>query len=101
MLKRKDDKMHLIILGAGGYGRTVADVAGQTEEYSTILFLDDNSVAPDVAGKCAEFARFRGEQTAFYPAFGNNESKEERYKTSVSFVLQCISLLCRPLRQPH
>ena len=71
MLKRKDDKMHLIILGAGGYGRTVADVAGQTEEYSTILFLDDNSVAPDVAGKCAEFARFRGEQTAFYPAFGN------------------------------
>ena len=67
--------MRLIILGAGGYGRTVADVAGQTEEYSTILFLDDNSVAPDVAGKCAEFARFRGEQTAFYPAFGNNESR--------------------------
>lgn len=67
--------MRLIILGAGGYGRTVADVAGQTEEYSTILFLDDNSVAPDVAGKCAEFERFRGEQTAFYPAFGNNEGR--------------------------
>ena len=75
MLKRKDDKMHLIILGAGGYGRTVADVAGQTGEYSKILFLDDNSVAPDVVGKCAEFARFRDEQTAFYPAFGNNESR--------------------------
>lgn len=67
--------MRLIILGAGGYGRTVADVAGQTGEYSKILFLDDNSVAPDVAGKCAEFERFRGEQTTFYPALGNNESR--------------------------
>lgn len=67
--------MRLIILGAGGYGRTVADVAGQTGEYSKILFLDDNSAAPDVVGTCTEFARFRGEQTAFYPAFGNNESR--------------------------
>lgn len=67
--------MRLIILGAGGYGRTVADVAGQTGEYSKILFLDDNSVAPDVAGKCAEFERYRDGQTAFYPAFGNNESR--------------------------
>ena len=67
--------MRLIILGAGGYGRTVADVAGQTEEYSTILFLDDNSAAPDAAGKCAEFERFHDAQTAFYPAFGNNESR--------------------------
>ena len=67
--------MRLIILGAGGYGRTVADVAAQTGEYSKILFLDDNSVAPDVIGKCAEFERFRDGQTAFYPAFGNNESR--------------------------
>ena len=67
--------MRLIILGAGGYGRTVADVAGQTGEYSKILFLDDNSAVPDVAGTCAEFARFRDGQTAFYPAFGNNEGR--------------------------
>ena len=67
--------MRLIILGAGGYGRTVADMAGQTGEYSKILFLDDNSVAPDVAGKCTELARFCDKQTAFYPAFGNNESR--------------------------
>ena len=67
--------MRLIILGAGGYGRTVADVAAQTGGYSTIRFLDDNSTAPDVAGKCAEFERFREEQTTFYPAFGNNEGR--------------------------
>ena len=75
MLKRKDDKMHLIILGAGGYGRTVADVAARTGRFDEISFLDDNSVAPDVAGKCAEFERFHDAQTAFYPAFGNNESR--------------------------
>ena len=67
--------MRLIILGAGGYGRTVADVAAQAERFSEISFLDDNSTAPDVAGKCAEFERFRDGQTAFYPAFGNNEGR--------------------------
>ena len=67
--------MRLIILGAGGYGRTVADVAAQAERFSEISFLDDNSTVSDAIGKCAEFARFRGEQTAFYPAFGNNECR--------------------------
>ena len=67
--------MRLIILGAGGYGRTVADVAAQTGQFDEISFLDDNSAALDVLGKCAEFERFRAAQTAFYPAFGNNESR--------------------------
>ncbi len=67
--------MRLIILGAGGYGRTVADVAAQTGQFDEISFLDDSSAAPDVIGKCAEFERFRDAQTAFYPAFGNNEGR--------------------------
>ena len=67
--------MHLIILGAGGYGRTVADVAAQTGQFDEISFLDDNSTVLDVIGKCAEFERFRDGQTAFYPAFGNNEGR--------------------------
>lgn len=67
--------MRLIILGAGGYGRTVADVAAQTGQFDEISFLDDNRAALDAIGKCAEFERFRDSQTAFYPAFGNNESR--------------------------
>ena len=67
--------MRLIILGAGGYGRTVADVAAQTGQFGEISFLDDNSTAADAIGKCAEFERFRDAQTAFYPAFGNNEGR--------------------------
>ena len=67
--------MRLIILGAGGYGRTVADVAAQTGRYDEICFLDDNSQAEDVIGKCADYAVHADENTIFYPAFGNNEGR--------------------------
>ncbi len=61
----------LIILGAGGYGRTVADLAAQLEEYEKILFLDDGSTAPEILGKCNDFREFAGEDTWMIPAFGN------------------------------
>ena len=61
-----------MILGAGGYGRTVADLAAQSGQFEQIIFLDDNSAA-DVAGKCADFTRFQTGTTVFYPAFGNNK----------------------------
>ena len=67
--------MRLIILGAGGYGRTIADVAAQTGAYDQILFLDDNSRAEDVIGRCADYAAYNDENTVFYPAFGNNEGR--------------------------
>ena len=65
----------LIILGAGGYGRTVADAAAQLETYSGIFFLDDNAQNAAVLGKCADFSDFSDGDTVFYPAFGNNESR--------------------------
>lgn len=65
----------LIILGAGGYGRMLADVAAQTGAYDVIYFLDDNSQTADVIGKCADFVAFVNAQTVFYPAFGNNECR--------------------------
>lgn len=67
--------MKLIILGAGGYGRTVADAAAQTGQYEAIQFLDDQSTAEDVLDTCNQFVRFMDEDTAFYPAFGNNEMR--------------------------
>lgn len=67
--------MRLIILGAGGYGRTIADVAAQTGAYEMISFLDDNSQAEDVIGKCLDFSAHADENTIFYPAFGNNEGR--------------------------
>ena len=63
----------LLILGAGGYGKTVADVAAQLGIYDRIAFLDDGREGENILGKCREFARFSGEFDEIYPAFGNNE----------------------------
>ncbi len=65
--------MRLIILGAGGYGQTVADLARQSGKYETVAFLDDN--ADGVLGKCGEFADFADGNTEMYPAFGNNTGR--------------------------
>lgn len=67
--------MRLIIIGAGGYGRTVADLAQQSRRYEWINFLDDQSQAPDVLGGCGAFKEFADGNTEMYPAFGNNESR--------------------------
>ena len=63
----------LLILGAGGYGKTVADVAQQLGIYDKIAFLDDGKSGPEILGKCEEYAMFAGEDTDVYPAFGNNQ----------------------------
>lgn len=62
---------NLLILGAGGYGRTVAEaVAGQFDE---ICFLDDGQTAPEVLGPCADYLAFAGRFDYAYPAFGSND----------------------------
>lgn len=63
--------MRLIILGAGGYGQTVADVASQLHRYDEIFFLDDNS--SNALGKCQDYKCYMDDNTEFYPAFGNNK----------------------------
>ncbi len=67
--------MNLVIIGAGGYGQTVCDIAEQSGKYDKILFLDDNKEADNVAGKCADFEKFISPDTEIYPAFGNNEAR--------------------------
>ena len=64
--------MKLIILGAGGHGKVVADIAQQTNKYQGIFFLDDRSQESNVLGKCEEYLKFKSEDVEMYPAFGNN-----------------------------
>ncbi len=65
----------LIILGAGGFSRTVADLAAQLGTYDKIAFLDDLKTGPDILGKCSEFIQYLEKDTEFYPAFGNNTNR--------------------------
>ena len=62
----------LLILGAGGYGKTIYDMARQLGCYDKIGFLDDGQTGSNVLGGCAEYALFADENTHVYPAFGNN-----------------------------
>ena len=65
----------LLILGAGGFGKTILDVAQQLGCYEKIAFLDDNQRGSHVLGSCEEYTIFADEQTEVYPAFGNNETR--------------------------
>lgn len=61
----------LVILGFGGYGRTVKDVAEQLG-YSTIV-LDD----ADPAHPLSSIQSYINPTTSFIPAFGNNAFRME------------------------
>ena len=65
----------LILLGAGGYGRTIADVARQLGTYDTIAFLDDTKSGENILGACEDYKTFADGNTAMYPAFGDNEAR--------------------------
>ena len=62
--------MRLVILGAGGYGKTIADLAEQSGRYEEIVFLDDRN--PSAEGPCNAYRNYQNEKTEFYPAFGDN-----------------------------
>ncbi len=65
----------LIIIGAGGHGRVVADIAASTEQYSEILFLDDDErkqVSPyRLSGKASDFINYISDSD-FVVAVGSN-----------------------------
>ena len=61
----------LVILGSGGYGHTVADVAEQLGY--NILFLDDSLPGHELSS----FSSYIDDQTEFIPAFGNNAFRME------------------------
>lgn len=58
----------LIVLGAGGYGRTVVDLAEQLG-YASIITLDDKSVGFELS----TFISYIDSNTEFIVAFGNNQ----------------------------
>ena len=60
--------MRLVILGSGGYGRTLFDIAEQIG-YNQIVVLDDK----DSEYPLSSFEQYINDNTEFIVAFGNNE----------------------------
>ena len=85
----------LLILGAGGYGRTVYELAQQLGEFDKIGFLDDRSTGANILGACTEFAMFADENTWMYPAFGNNELRR-RWMERLEEEQICVPTLIHP-----
>jgi UDP-N-acetylbacillosamine N-acetyltransferase len=71
----------LLILGAGGYGKTIADVAAQLDMYDQIRFLDDQRTGENILGSCGQFLQFCDENTHVYPAFGGGSIRMKWLKT--------------------
>lgn len=80
--KNKEDtpKSQLLIIGAGGHGKVVADVAMKMKHWSHIAFLDDNTTLHSVMnipviGTTEEVSKYI-DQYDIFVAIGNNKTRE-------------------------
>lgn len=76
----------LVIIGAGGHGRVVADCAQQIGRYQNIVFLDDcfnqnkSSGQWNIVGLVKDFPQYLS-HADFIVAFGNNQLRASIIKT--------------------
>ncbi|MDD4495655.1 MAG: tyrosine-type recombinase/integrase, partial [Eubacteriales bacterium] len=71
------EKMNLLILGAGGYGHTVKEIAEKIGIFDQIAFLDDNPSVPEAIDTCANASRYRSTFPCAYPAIGDCTRRAE------------------------
>lgn len=72
----------LLILGAGGHGKVVAETALLMNQWSEIAFLDDKDnletvVGISIVGKLNEYKKFIGKYNFAFVALGNNKLRIE------------------------
>ena len=67
--------MKLLIVGAGGHGQVVREVAEAIGTYEKIEFVDDNSIL--AIGKMADLQVLRNEYDAAFVGIGNNHLRRE------------------------
>lgn len=73
----------LLIIGAGGHGKVVADAALETGEWGEIVFLDDawpekkKNGLWDIHGKVDQLANWKGNCASAVVAIGNNHLRME------------------------
>lgn len=85
--------MKLIILGAGAFANTVADIAQQLGSFENIFFLDDNIIGDDIIGKCSDFEKYIKSDFVFFPAIGNNETRLKWFNLLEQNGAEIISLV--------
>jgi sugar O-acyltransferase (sialic acid O-acetyltransferase NeuD family) len=91
--------MKLLIAGAGGHGRVVADTALATGKYSEVAFLDDLKSKPRtsegwvILGPLASLANFAAEYQAFAAGFGNAALRLESLNRARALGYNCDPII--------
>ncbi len=66
--------MNLLIIGAGGHGKVVKEVAETLGIYDRIDFVDDN--APEAIGAISDLPNLRASYEAAFVGIGNNAMRQ-------------------------
>lgn len=87
----------LLIIGASGHGKVIADIAIKVNKWHSIAFLDDDDsiktcMGLEVVGKTADALKYKNE-TDFFVAIGNNVTREKIQNWMTDEGLSVISLI--------
>lgn len=90
-------KDKLIIIGASGHGKVVADIAIKMNKWQSIAFLDDDeavklSLGLKVIGTTADAFTYK-EEADFFVAIGNNATREKVQEKLIEQGLNIVSLI--------
>ncbi|HHT77922.1 MAG TPA: acetyltransferase [Clostridiaceae bacterium] len=90
-------KNKLIIIGASGHGKVVADIALKMNMWQSIVFLDDDisiskCVGLDVIGSTTSAVNYKNEAD-FFVAIGNNEKRQEIQEAMIAEGMTPIVLI--------
>ena len=87
----------LVIIGAGGHGKVVADIALKIQKYKEIVFLDDNENVKEclgfpIVGKSENVEQYI-EESDFFVAIGNGNTRKRVTEYLVEQGANVISLI--------
>ena len=90
-------KDKLIIIGASGHGKVVADIAIKMNKWQSIAFLDDDdsiktSMGLEVIGKTADAFTYK-EEVDFFVAIGSNATREKIQEKLIEEGSNVVSLI--------
>lgn len=88
---------NLIIIGAGGHSKVVADIAIKMNKWQSITFLDDDetiqtSTGLEVIGKTADAFTYK-EEADFFVAIGSNATREKIQEKLIAEGLNIVNLI--------
>lgn len=87
----------LIIIGASGHGKVVADIAIKMNKWQSIAFLDDNesiktSMGLEIIGKTVDAFTYR-DDADFFVGIGNNATREKVQEQLSDAGMSVVSLI--------